>query len=290
MASISFASCSGSGRSVVPGLQPQKRAGQGCNLYQSVRRSTQSVRTIQCDDGGIGLPGWDETFSDPGFTFDLVEGDMFYGAQDYNYGDPCGPGFGGYAVIGCTHSRSTNPFYSPIAWVSPPLPPIQIVTPGSNASRGDNCTGTNGLAIGFPLPGASQHSIDGNPLGANNNSATISNQAQITVSNPPGAGPGIYVIGFLVGTKGDGYFFVPNVVVGVNAGPIAISQASAGMYPLPSPNVNSPNDIKAIQQAYNDFVSKYGGTIASWLTQALGQQVPSLGITGCFTSALHKYD
>ena len=286
LAAFSLAACGG-GSSLPTSPAAAARGVQGCNLYQSVGRSTQSNRSTQgsdCSDGGQDT-SWDTPSGDPGFTWDSSFGDSFYGAQD-NWGNLCSGSSGGYAVIGCTHSRNINPFYSPIAYVSPPLPPIQVVTPGAGANRGDNCSNTNGLAVGFPIPGGAQNSIDGNTLGSANNSATISNQSQIVVTAP--APIGIQVIGFLIGTKGDGYFFVPAVVVGISPPFTSFSQTNAGIYPLPSPNVNSPADIAAINAAYQDFAQRYNAAMQNWLVQALAAAVPKLGLDSCYTSALPR--
>ncbi len=257
--------CSTGGSAVTQPLVKSQRSSADCLFYQSERRSI-GRRGVQDDctesDGGQGT-GWNTPGGDPGFDFDDPDGDAFYTGED-NYGNPCPDSDAGYGVIGCV-TATNSLYYFPIGWTAPP-PAInkQVGMPGGPATRGDNCSNTNGLAIGYLVPGARQSSLNGQPLNATNNSATISNQSEVVLSN----GGASYVIGYVIGSKGDGYFFVPNVVVGVNIGVLSLSQAAAGVYALPSPNINSPTDVAAMQAAFDSFISKYGGTLQGWLASA----------------------
>ncbi len=168
--------------------------------------------------------------------------------------------------------------------------PAMIAVAGGPAARGDNCS-VQPVAIGLPLAGAAQHPIDGSPLSAFNNAATISNQSVIafTASSVSGTQP----IGFVIGTKGDGYFFVPILPVGLTLGRVRTVLPGVAIYPLPGPNVNAPADIKAMTHTYNVLAKEFNATIQPWLRDALSAGLSgsqsTFSVTNCFTAPLPKF-
>jgi hypothetical protein len=166
---------------------------------------------------------------------------------------------------------------------------------GGAAARGDNCAIIHNMAIGLPVPGAKQKSLNGQPIAEYNNSATITSMSTITVML---AGGDLEQLGFLYGTKGDGYFFAPDIKVRSAGGPFTVQRIIPPVFHLPSSNVNSPTDIKAIAAAFNAVVSNNGDYVdnktANGIVAALNDRLNRasrarlLGTTNCFTKALPR--
>jgi hypothetical protein len=177
---LSLTACSAGGSSVPSQTRTTKDI--PCTEPMTAGRSTQSVRSAQddCNNDGYGDPTWDTSAGDPGFTFDNPNGDLFYAAQD-QYGNPCPPGDGTYAVIGCVGAKAGQ-YYFVIANITPAAGPAQVAMPGGIAQRGDNCTTSPNLAVGYPVPGGATTSTNGQPLGPYNNAATITNQDAVQVT------------------------------------------------------------------------------------------------------------
>ena len=186
-------------------------------------------------------------------------------------------------MIGCVGAKAGQ-YYFVIANITPAAGPAQVAMPGGIAQRGDNCTTSPNLAVGYPVPGGAVKSTNGQPLGAYNNSATITNQDAVVVNYH-----GKQTIGFLIGTKADGYFFTPNGVYGGGVGVVSVSFLTGPVIELPSPNFNSPVDLSAILQSEQQVYSNLGASLPSWVSAALAYvpgMVPTLTAQICFSSSL----
>ena len=257
MAALCVASCgSGSGVRTLTGVIPRDSK---CLIKMplSGKRASQTVLRTQSTSCDPTQP--DPLFSDLSMFQQMVDATGFGNACD--------------AAV----PRCGNP--------DAPANDNVIADPGGPAKRGDNCTPTNGYAIGYSLgPGTGGNTLTApnQPIPAMNNTTTIVNQSQIYLGNFSQTTP----VGFLLYTEANGTWFVPNFITGVTIGPVSGAFIVPGAYRISDNAANTRKLMNNIRGIFSLATNQSGISLASAFASALKGTGANLSNVPCNTSSL----